>query len=68
VNGFRMIPELWFVAYNVVFSRYRACCYLCGWWSLSTENAWQAEVWLTEHVGEEPHLDLAADLLGEDDA
>jgi len=54
--SFRVEPVLWFVAYNLVIDKYRACCYLCGWWSEGTENEPDAHEWLGEHLVTNEHV------------
>jgi len=60
--SFRVIPELWFVAYNLVLSKYRACCYLCAWWSDGTENVNEAQRWLDNHVVTNEHAALEGEV------
>lgn len=56
--SFKVMPELWFVAYNLVMSQYRACCYLCGWWSEGTEREDTAQVMLDLHLVTPEHMEL----------
>lgn len=53
--------ELWFVVFNLVEARYKAACYLCGWWSEGTEREDTAERMLAIHVSTRQHAELAGE-------
>jgi len=55
--GFHIMPELWFVAYNLVQSQYRGACYLCGWWSAGTEREDTAQLMLDAHLVTPEHME-----------
>jgi hypothetical protein len=60
--GFKVMPELWFVAYNVVAGQFRAACYLCGWWGEFTEDETQAHRDLDKHRVTDQHNENAFDV------